>query len=120
MHELAICRALIEQVETIVRDRHAQRALSIVVRIGPLAGVEPMLLRSAYPLASAGTLAADASLVLEQSSVRVRCLECGAESEVESNRLLCRSCGQWRTEVLTGEELLLMSVELETGVADHV
>jgi len=120
MHELAICRALIDQVETIVRDRRAQRVVSIVVRIGPLAGVEPELLRRAYPLASAGTLAADATLVLEQSSVRVRCMECGAESEVESNRLVCSACGQWRTKVLTGEELLLMSVELQKEIPDHV
>jgi hydrogenase nickel incorporation protein HypA/HybF len=120
MHELAICQALIDQVETIVRVRRARRALSIVVRVGPLAGVEPELLRSAYPLASAGTLAADATLVLEQSSVCVRCLECNAESEVESNRLVCPLCGQWHTKVVTGEELLLMSVELEKEIADHV
>jgi hydrogenase nickel incorporation protein HypA/HybF len=120
MHELAVCQALIQQVDAIARERHAQRVISIVVRIGPLAGVEPGLLRSAYSIASAGTLAEDANLVLEQSSVRVRCLECGGESEVLSNRLLCGFCGQWRTEVLTGEELLLASVELETEVRHHV
>jgi hydrogenase nickel incorporation protein HypA/HybF len=47
-------------------------------------------------------------------------MECGAESEVESNRLVCSVCGQWRTKVLTGEELLLMSVELEKEIPDHV
>jgi len=120
VHEFAICQALIDQVETVVRDRHAQRVLSIVVRIGPLSGVEPGLLRSAYPFASAGTLAENATLVLEQSSVRVRCLECGGESEVESNRLVCSLCGQWRTQVLTGDELMLMSVELEKEIAEHV
>jgi len=113
MHELAISRALIRQVEGIAGERHAERVIRIVVRIGPLSGVEPALLRNAWSLACAGTCAADAELVVEASSVRVRCLECGAESEVPSNRLLCGSCGRWRTQVLTGDELLLIRVELE-------
>lgn len=120
MHELAVCQALIQQVEAVARQRNARRVISIVVTIGPLAGVEPGLLSSAYPLASAGTVAAGAKLVVESSVVRVRCLECGAESEVQSNRLLCLHCGNWRTQVLSGEELLLTSVELEREIAHHV
>lgn len=113
MHELSVCQALMEQVARVAREQRAQRIVSVTVRIGPLAGVEPALLASAYPLASAGTLAADARLIIERSRVRVRCLECGAESDAESNRLLCATCGQWRVQVISGEELLLASVELE-------
>lgn len=113
MHELSICQALMEQVACVAREQRARRIVSVTVRIGPLAGVEPALLASAYPLASAGTLAADSTLVLERSALRVRCLQCGAESEAESSRLLCGACGDWRVRVLSGEELLLASVELE-------
>lgn len=113
MHELTICQALIEQVEGVARARGSPRVLAMVVRLGPLSGVEPDQLRSAYSLCNAGTLAADAQLVLEQTHVRVRCLQCDAESDVTSNRLLCHKCGHWRVQVLTGEELLLVSVELE-------
>jgi hydrogenase nickel incorporation protein HypA/HybF len=115
MHELSVCQALIEQVERVARERQAERVVAMVVRIGPLSGIEPALLRSAYPFASAGTVAADAALVLEWTAVRVRCLECGAESETQSNCLLCAACGHWRTQVLCGEELLLASVELEVS-----
>jgi hydrogenase nickel incorporation protein HypA/HybF len=113
MHELSICQALMEQVERVAAEQRARRIVSVTLRIGPLAGVEPALLESAFPLASAGTLAADSRLVVERSAVRVRCRECGAESEAQSTRLLCGGCGQWRVEVLAGEELLLVSVELE-------
>ena len=116
MHELAITRALIRQVEGIAGERHAERVSRIVVRIGPLSGVEPALLRNAWPLSCAGTCAADAELVLEDSPVRVRCLDCGAESEVPGNRLLCSSCGRWHTQLLTGDELLLIRVELERSI----
>jgi hydrogenase nickel incorporation protein HypA/HybF len=113
MHELSICSALMDQLQTIARERNAKSVSSVVVRIGPLAGVEPQLLRQAYLLASAGTLAEGSELRIELSPVRVRCAQCGAESPVEPNRLICPACGDWRTEVLEGEDLLLASVELQ-------
>lgn len=113
MHELSICQALMGQVTRVAAEQNAQRVVSVTIRIGPLSGVEPALIESAYPLASAGTLAADSRLIVERSQVRVRCLECGAESEAESARLLCGSCGHWRVQVLCGEELLLARIEFE-------
>jgi hydrogenase nickel incorporation protein HypA/HybF len=33
------------------------------------------------------------------------------------NRLTCAACGDWHTRVISGDELLLESVELETTPA---
>jgi hydrogenase nickel incorporation protein HypA/HybF len=115
MHELAICSALLQEVARVAQDHHAHRVRAIVVRVGPLAGVEPTLLSRAYSIASAGTPAAGAELLLEDAPVRVRCSRCEAESPVPSNDLACPSCGCWRTQLLSGDELLLTRVELETG-----
>jgi hydrogenase nickel incorporation protein HypA/HybF len=113
MHELAICSALVAQVAAIASEQRAVRVVTVVVRVGPLAGVEAGLLERAYPLASAGTVAAGATLVLETQPVVVRCQCCGCESAAAANRLLCGSCGDWRTQVVAGDELLLATVELE-------
>ncbi len=113
MHELSVCQALVEEVARVAREERARRIVSVTVRIGPLAGVEPALLMSAYPLASVGTPAQQSRLILERCEIRVRCLACGAQSQAESTRLVCGSCGEWRVEVLEGEELLLTRVELE-------
>ena len=113
MHELSVCQAMLQQVEAIAHREKAQRVLAIVVRIGPLSGVEPELLRQAFPLAVAGTRADAAELRVESSPIRVRCTECGAESDARSNCLLCAACGSFRTRLLSGDELLLASVELE-------
>lgn len=117
MHELAICQALIEQVERIARDNSAQRVVAIVVAIGPLAGVEPKLLEHAYPLAAAGTMAEHATLKFELVPLKVRCRTCGVESEAASNRLLCAACQDWQVTVISGEEMLLQRVEIETADA---
>jgi hydrogenase nickel incorporation protein HypA/HybF len=113
MHELSLCQSLMQQVEVIARE-HRARAVSLVkVRIGPLSGVEPQLLVQAFPIASAATVAEGAVLVTETLPVRVRCRRCGAESEARPNRLVCGVCGHWQTQLLSGDEMLLASVELE-------
>jgi hydrogenase nickel incorporation protein HypA/HybF len=112
MHELAICQALLDEVERIARERGAAGIATVRVRIGELAGVEPQLLQGAYEIATAGTLAAGAALVIEGAPVRVFCPRCQAESPARAQRLVCGICGDWRTRVVAGDELLLMSVEL--------
>jgi hydrogenase nickel incorporation protein HypA/HybF len=113
MHELAVCQAMLRQVEAIAEREQAQRVLRILVRIGPLSGVEPELLLQAFPLAVAGTRAESAQLQVESLAIRVRCADCETESDASPNRLLCAACGSFRTRLLSGDELLLTSVELE-------
>ena len=111
MHEMAICQALLEQVEGMAQQ-HSARVIKVHLAIGPLSGVEPMLLERAYPVACAGTAAEDSELVIETAAVHVRCRRCGAESTASAQRLLCAECGNWQTELIGGDELLLMKVEL--------
>lgn len=122
MHELAICQALVEQLEAVAAEHGAQGIAAVLVGVGPLSGVEPDLLERAFPLASAGTIAADAVLRLERIPVRVRCRRCGHETRAAANRLVCGACGDWQTELLSGDELLLTRVELLSPEeeADHV
>ena len=113
MHELAICQSLIDQVEGIALERKAQSVIVIVIGIGALSGVESQLLKNAYPIASAGTVAEDAELVIEHLPIKVKCTQCDSESEALPNKLICKQCGDWRTTLLSGDEMMLMSVELE-------
>jgi len=113
MHELAICQALLDQVESIAAERKAHCVTSIIVGIGPLSGVEAQLLQNAYTIASAGTVAENAELVIDQLPVRVKCTQCGSESDALPNKLICKQCGDWRTTLVSGDELMLLKVELE-------
>jgi len=114
MHELALCQALMSQVETIARDNQATRVIAITLGMGPLAGVEEQLLRNAYPVACAGTIADGAELVVESTPIRVKCAVCDQESDAGPNRLVCGHCDDWRTELISGDELLLIRLEMET------
>ena len=50
--------------------------------------------------------------MIEPAPVRVRCTQCGAESPARPNRLLCASCGDYRTRLISGDEMLLANLEL--------
>lgn len=113
MHELSVCLGLLGQLEDLAAAHGAQRVLVVTLKLGPLAGIEGALLEQAFPLACHGSVAEQASLVIEMLPVKVCCLECGKESEVQTNRLLCTVCGAWKTELVSGDEMLLASVELE-------
>ena len=119
MHELSICLSLLDQVERIARDHGADRVERILLRIGPLSGVEAPLLANAYPLAAAGTIAEHATLDIEPAAIRVKCSACGAETEAEPNRLLCGQCGDWHTRLVSGDEMLLANLELRIPDAEE-
>jgi hydrogenase nickel incorporation protein HypA/HybF len=114
MHELSICQSLLTQVNNIAAEHHATSVEKIFLQVGPLSGVEPELLQSAFPIARADTIAAEAELVIQQMPIQVRCKTCHAETTAKANRLLCGECGDWQTELLSGDELLLERVEMQT------
>lgn len=112
MHELSVCQDLLSQVQRIALERKARVVERIRVAAGPLSGVEPALLRQAFSIARSGTLAASAELEIESGPVVVRCRDCQTDSQVPSNRLLCGDCGTWQVDVIQGEDLVLMSIDL--------
>ena len=113
MHELSVCQALLTQVEGVARNNGATSVNEIHVAVGPLSGVEPTLLERAFTLARAGTVAAQATLVLTTPPLRVRCTQCEAQSDVSLPDLRCGACGHWQTRVVSGDALMLLSVALE-------
>jgi hydrogenase nickel incorporation protein HypA/HybF len=128
VHELAVAQALVEQVDAVIAQHQARHdndasssdawhASLIRVRIGPLAGVVPELLATAFPLAAAGSRMEHAELEFTHAPIQVRCQTCGAETEAAMNRLICGACGDWHTQIISGDELLLESVELEIAPA---
>ncbi len=118
MHEFSICRSLLAQVAEIANDRGADVVERIVIEVGPLSGIEPLLLAQAFDVARAGSCAAAAALSIETTGVTVSCSSCGAQSQTAPNRLVCGVCGGYRTRIVTGGELRLRRVELRVPEAE--
>ncbi|MCP5143069.1 MAG: hydrogenase maturation nickel metallochaperone HypA [Chromatiales bacterium] len=112
MHELAVCQSLMGELDQIAAQHPGRRIAVVHIAIGPLSGVEQDLLADAFPIASAGSSAADATLRFQAMPIRVHCPQCGEDSDATSNRLSCPHCGNWRTTLISGDELILQRVEM--------
>jgi hydrogenase nickel incorporation protein HypA/HybF len=117
VHELSICQALLTQVEDIAASHEGAPIARIIIEVGPLAGIEPGQLSSAFMILRLGGCAAQAELVIEVTEVVVSCTSCGRQSQARSNRLVCGVCGEFRIRIVSGEELCLRRVELYAPVA---
>lgn len=115
VHELSVCQALLIQIADITAGRGAVAVERITIEMGPLSGLDPALLASAFAIARAGGCAAHAELVIESTAVTVACTACGAQSKTASNHLVCAACGGFRTRIVSGDELRLRRVELQMG-----
>jgi hydrogenase nickel incorporation protein HypA/HybF len=112
MHEFSICQSILQQVGAILSARPGERVSRILLRIGPLAGVEPSQLIAAFTLLAAGTACDAAAIEIKPIAVRVECQLCGAVSTAKANRLLCAACGTWRVVLISGDEMQIESIGL--------
>ncbi|MCW9013513.1 MAG: hydrogenase maturation nickel metallochaperone HypA [Gammaproteobacteria bacterium] len=119
MHELSVCQSIVDQVVAIANNNHAQAICKIDLAIGPLAGIDIQLLEHAFPVASAGTLAEHAALATQQLPIKISCQSCKRESEARANHLVCSHCGDWHTTIISGDEMLITSVELDVKEDAH-
>lgn len=112
MHELSISAAMLRQVADVMALHGAAGVAKITLKLGPLCGVEPVLLQAAYKRMRADTVIACADLNIIDVPVRVFCEECVAESEAAPNRLACPACGSCGTRLVSGDEMLIEAVDL--------
>ena len=115
MHEYSIVQSLLNIIEEHARKQGAKSVSKVVVKIGVLSGVEPHLLQVAFDTFKEGSICEKAELEMMIQPIVARCRSCGHTSEFEKDRIFfeCQKCGEVDLEILDGEEMLLMSLELE-------
>jgi len=113
MHEYSIVQALLNQCEDIAKENKAQKVTKIVTKIGKLSGVEPHLLEIAFNTFKEGTLCDGAEFVMDVVSLKLECLGCAKVFEPKEIAYYCPYCESLNVKVLDGEEMYLMSLEME-------
>jgi hydrogenase nickel incorporation protein HypA/HybF len=114
MHEHSLVRTLLGHVDRLCKDHGGASVCEVHVQIGPLSGVEPLLVTSAFEQLRDGTSAAHAQLVIKEVPLEVRCSYCAEESEVQDFRFRCGRCGHDDVRVVRGDEFQLVSVTLDS------
>lgn len=113
MHEYSIVQALLTQCEDLARENKASAITKVVVKIGQYSGVEPHLLESAFETFKDQTVCTNAEFVMTVQPLVILCSECQRESVLDQPHYVCPACDSLDIRVTDGEEMLLMSLELE-------
>ena len=115
MHELSIALSIVEGAEEEVQRQGGGRVCAVHLRLGPLSGVVREALLFSYELACEGTSLEGSSLIIDEIPIRIYCSACGAEGDPVSGQCLhCGRCGASNCSVVSGAELELKALELQT------
>lgn len=113
MHEYSIVQALLTQCEEIAEQNEAEAVTKIIVKIGKMSGVEPHLLEMAFNTFKEKTVCDGADFVMNVQPLTIECKECAAVSELEEIYYKCPQCESLEVKVIDGEEMYLMTLEME-------
>jgi len=114
MHELSLIASLFDTLTEKAADHRAREVTLVTIKAGPLAGVVPELLVSAFDMYKKGTIAARARLAVVPLPFVVRCRACGAETSHDNPISACPACGSADFTIVQGTEVYLDKLELET------
>lgn len=113
MHEYSIVQSLLDSCDEHLKANSATKITKVVVKIGVLSGVEPQLLESAFELFKVDTNCYEAEFIMNIQKISIHCNSCNNEQILEKNEFICPKCSSFDIKVLDGEEMFLMSLEME-------
>jgi hydrogenase nickel incorporation protein HypA/HybF len=110
VHEQSIVKNLLRQADQVRRAHNGQRLVEVRVEIGPLSGVEPALLQSAFLQLCNGDLLSS-RLVIDEVDLIAQCKSCGGQFTVRDFCFRCPTC-QGNVKVVQGDQIHLVSVQI--------
>jgi hydrogenase nickel incorporation protein HypA/HybF len=110
MHEMGITQSIVAIVCEQAAGRKVKR---LTLEIGKLAAIMPDAIRFCFDVVAQGSPLDGAALDILEIPGRARCLDCGSDVALADVFGRC-ACGSRKLERLSGEELNIKSMELET------
>ncbi len=110
MHELSITQGIVEICENSAEGR---RVLSVTLEIGELSNVVPEAVEFCFEACTKDTHLEGAHLLIERVPGRGRCRECSADFPLHAYYEGCPTCGGYKVEIVSGEELRVKELEVE-------
>lgn len=109
MHELSICTAIAKIAHQAAAGRPVER---VRVDIGHLRQVVPDTLRHSWEMVVFGTPLDSVPLDVREVAAVIECRACGMQTTLDDPIFRCSACGSTETFVVSGDELLVTSLDL--------
>jgi hydrogenase nickel incorporation protein HypA/HybF len=109
VHELSIAEAIADKV----RERARGRPVSAVaIRVGHFRQVVPDALEFCWTMLTDATGLEGCRLEIEQIPATISCRDCDAVTTLDVPIMVCESCGGTNVTLLTGQEFMVVSLEI--------
>ena len=113
MHELALTEGIIRIVREQAEKNGFDRVLEIRLRVGEVSGIIPECLLEFFPIASRGTPAEGAELVIQPVPAAFRCLACHYTGPIPPRTACCPECGSTAIRMAAGREFYVENLKVE-------
>jgi hydrogenase nickel incorporation protein HypA/HybF len=117
LHELGIAEEVLRAVLPEAEKHGAARVTGVALRVGVLRAVVAENLSFLFGHVARGTIAEGAALSVAEDPLLVDCPACGVRSEAGSLVLECPACGALGIRLSGGEELQVVSIDIDEAPA---
>ncbi|MEJ2277983.1 MAG: hydrogenase maturation nickel metallochaperone HypA [Candidatus Lokiarchaeota archaeon] len=122
MHEFAFAYNIFQVAEETAKKYNAKRITEVLLEIGELTLIVPELLKMSFEMATQGSIAEGAELVIKIVPGEIKCRKCGEISTVTLNEeakltglqlFQCKHCGSKNTEILSGKKANIKNIKIQ-------
>lgn len=114
MHEMSIAHSLIEIVKEEMIKNDASVLKTVRVHIGQMSAIVPESLSFCFDVMTSGTELEGARLLMDIIPLQGVCRDCKGEFDIKDYVFLCPQCGSRNIETLTGRDLSIVEMEVES------
>lgn len=112
MHERSVVSALLRQVREAASPACPASVGLVELAIGPLSGVDPLLMTEAFDDMKDENGFSNAALSLKETELRGYCNHCQYAFAIERFVFRCPACESSEVQVTSGDELQLLRIHI--------
>jgi hydrogenase nickel incorporation protein HypA/HybF len=112
MHELSVAQEILGIVNQYLSNPLPNTVKSIKVKVGKLSNILPDSLTFCFEALTSQTPLEGTKIEILQIPVKIICINCNKESEIDPPVFACPVCGNNRIKIISGTELQVDEIEL--------
>lgn len=122
MHEFSFAYNIFKVAEATAIKYNAKKISEVYLEIGELTLIVPELLKKSFEMATSGSMAEGAELIIELTPGKIKCRECNLISTVtlsEESYLMglqlfqCQHCQSKDTEIVEGKKANVKNIKIQ-------
>ncbi|MBQ7168422.1 MAG: hydrogenase maturation nickel metallochaperone HypA [Synergistaceae bacterium] len=115
MFEFTLTNSVNNALQRLCRDTGWRKVRRVMVKVGGVRNVNPELMAFIFSAVSKDTPAEGALLSVMLLPVTLKCHSCGRISTREDSDFVCPLCGSKNVQILSGLELNIEALEVESN-----